>query len=79
MVRSMSSGWDDLERAIDDAAREAFDELYEDLSQEVAEDLRSQGLTSADGIELQLDTDDPDVVIDALRVRRRVNEILAGK
>ncbi|WP_344820253.1 hypothetical protein [Microbacterium soli] len=50
---------------------------YEETAQAVAEQLREQGLDTADAVELDLSTDSDDVHLDVERVRARVNEILA--
>lgn len=59
---------------------EASDRMHEAMAQGVAERAREEGMSTADNIQLELtsDSDDPELQIDADRVRARANEILAG-
>ena len=66
--------------AFDSFERDVIDAMHEELAQGLADEMREMGRTDADGVELstESDTDDPKYAIDAERVRRRANEILAG-
>lgn len=58
---------------------EASDQMHEAMAQRVAERAREEGVSSADDIQLEVssDSDEPELQIDAERVRARANEILA--
>jgi len=56
---------------------EASDTMHEALAEQVAATARENGMSSADGIELEI-SDDSEGHVDAERVRARANEILAG-
>ncbi|WP_440710427.1 hypothetical protein [Herbiconiux sp. YIM B11900] len=62
----------------DDLGDWGEDQIYEQLAAEVAEQISDNGGTTASGVELDLQTDDPEFVIDYDRVRRQANDILGG-
>ncbi|WP_291053697.1 hypothetical protein [Herbiconiux sp.] len=55
------------------------DIIYEALAEAVAEEIRADGGDTADGVTLDLTTDDPGFRVDNERVRRRANQILSGR
>jgi hypothetical protein len=69
-----------IDDAFDDFERQAVDAMHEQMAQGLADQMRDMGRTTADNVELDIesDTDDPKYRIDPERVRRRANEILAG-
>ncbi|MDQ0576454.1 hypothetical protein QFZ29_002677 [Agromyces albus] len=72
-VRGMANDWDDLADALE---REAIDAVYEETAQGIAKTAREAGLTSADGVELDIHSDTGEK-LDYARLRRRANQILA--
>lgn len=69
-----ASGFGD---AVNDLKSMFMDTTYEAVAETVAARLREQGLTTADGVDLELSTDADEVQLDVERVRARVNEMLA--
>ncbi|WP_306894560.1 hypothetical protein [Agromyces albus] len=69
----MANDWDDLADALE---REAIDAVYEETAQGIAKTAREAGLTSADGVELDIHSDTGEK-LDYARLRRRANQILA--
>jgi hypothetical protein len=63
----------------DELARITSDHIHEAAAEKVAEMLRAQGLDSADGVALDIPTDDPTFKLDVERVRSMANEILASE
>ncbi|WP_291052128.1 hypothetical protein [Herbiconiux sp.] len=62
----------------DDLGDWGEDQIYEELATEVAARISDEGGTTANGVDLDLETDDPEFVIDYDRVRRQANDILGG-
>lgn len=66
--------------ALDGFVKDAVEQMHESMAQGLAEQMRELNRDSADGVVLDVatDTDDLRFQVDAERVRRRANEILAG-
>lgn len=62
----------------DDLGDWGEDQIYEELAAEVAAQISENGGTTASGVDLDLETDDPEFVIDYDRVRRQANDILGS-
>ncbi|MCI4658930.1 hypothetical protein [Cryobacterium zhongshanensis] len=75
---NISSNLDD---ALDDFVKNAVEPMHESMAQGLAEEMRELKRASADGVVLDVatDSDDPRFQVDAERVRRRANEILADR
>jgi hypothetical protein len=79
MGSQMGVKWsgDGLEGMFDNVMQEASDQIHESLAEEVATKVRAAGLTTADDVELDIESDE--IEIDYERVRARANEILRGR
>lgn len=63
----------------DDIQRQAVDDAHEHFAQDLAATARANGMSTADQIEIEIESVPAEAgwEIDAERVRRRANEILA--
>lgn len=61
--------------------RDVADSMHEQYAQAVADAARENGLPTADDISIDVETDSSDSKkrVDVERVRRRANQILAGR
>ncbi|WP_413320307.1 hypothetical protein AA0Z99_05745 [Agrococcus sp. 1P02AA] len=75
MINISGDGFDGM---FDDVMRQASDDAHEEMARGLADTARGHGLKDADSIELDLRSNSVDSLIDAERVRRRANDLLAG-